>query len=63
MCTQLLSSGCAFQEGREVYLSHKNTAGAALAETACLQVTEDKADKIHSSATKCHLVTHSPHTV
>ena len=45
MCTQLLSSGCAFQEGREVYLSHKNTAGAALAETARLQVTEDKADR------------------
>ena len=45
MCTQLLSSGCAFQEGREVYLSHKNTAGAALAETARLQVTEDEADR------------------
>ena len=45
MCTQLLSSGCAFQEGREVYLSHKNTAGAALAETGRLQVTEDKADR------------------
>ena len=45
MCTQLLSSGCAFQEGREVYLSHKNAVGAALAETARLQVTEDEADR------------------
>ena len=43
--TQLLSSGCAFQEGRQVYLSHSNTVGAALAETAHLQVTEDEADR------------------
>ena len=36
---------CAFHEGREVYISHKKTVGAALAETARLQVTEDEADK------------------
>ena len=43
--TQLLSSGCAFQEGREAYLSHSNTVGAALAETARPQMTEDEADR------------------
>ena len=32
-------------EGREVYLSHSNPVGAALAETAHLQVTEDEADR------------------
>jgi len=32
-------------EGREVYLSHSNPVGAALAETARLQVTEDEADR------------------
>ena len=37
---------CAFQQGREVYISHKKTFGAALAETTRLQVTEDEADKI-----------------
>ena len=37
--------GCAFHEGRKVYLSYKNAVGAALAETARLQVTEDEADR------------------
>ena len=37
---------CAFQEGKELYSSHKKTVGTALAETARLQVTEDKAEKI-----------------
>ena len=32
-------------EGREVYLSHSNPVGAALAETAHLQVTEDEAER------------------
>ena len=54
MCTQLLSSGCAFQEGREVYLSHKNTAGAALAETARLQMTEDEANGSSSGSFISH---------
>ena len=37
--------GCAFHERRKVYLSYKNAVGAALAETARLQVTEDEADR------------------
>ena len=36
----------AFNEGKEVYISHKKTVGAALAETARLQVTEEEAEKI-----------------
>ena len=36
---------CAFKEGKEVYLSHKQTVGAVLADTARLQVTENKAEK------------------
>jgi len=37
---------CAFQEGKEVFISHKKTVGAALAENTRLQMTEDEAEKI-----------------
>ena len=36
----------AFQQGREVYISNKETVGTALAETARLQVTDEEAQKI-----------------
>ena len=36
----------AFNQSKKVYISHKKTVGAALAETAQLQVTEEKAEKI-----------------
>lgn len=36
----------AFQQGREVYISNKQTVGAVLAATAQLQVTDDEAQKI-----------------
>ena len=43
---KLGSDWSAFQQGREVYISHKQAVGEALAETARLQVTEDEAQKI-----------------
>lgn len=36
----------AFSEGRNVYICHKKTAGAAVARTSCLQVTEEEAKSI-----------------
>lgn len=35
-----------YSKGRDIYISHKKTAGAAVAETARLQVSEDEAKKI-----------------
>ena len=35
-----------YAEGRDIYISHKNTVGAALTQSARLQVTEDEAKKI-----------------
>ncbi|KAF4114423.1 hypothetical protein G5714_004646 [Onychostoma macrolepis] len=36
----------ALSEGRDVYISHKKIVGAAVAQTSCLQVTEDEAKTI-----------------
>ena len=36
----------AFSEGRDVFIAHKKTVGAAVAQTSCLQVTEDEAKNI-----------------
>ena len=36
----------AFQEGKEVYISHKTTTGTGLTEAARFQVTEDEAQRI-----------------
>ena len=36
----------AYLDGREIYISHRKTVGAALAETARLHVTDDEAKKI-----------------
>ena len=36
----------AFQEGKEVYISHKTTIGTGLAEAALFQVTEDEPQRI-----------------
>ncbi len=35
----------AFQNGKDVYISHKKSIGTALAESVC-QITEDEANKI-----------------
>ncbi|KAF5301239.1 hypothetical protein FQA39_LY10825 [Lamprigera yunnana] len=43
---KLESDWYSFNDGKEVYISHKKTIGAALADTARTQVTEDEADKI-----------------
>ena len=38
---KLRAEWSAFSEGHDVYTSHKKTVGAAVAQTSCLQVTED----------------------